>query len=133
MSFDNLKLNEYQKFAERTASGADGNLPPLWYLALGLTGESGEVADLVKKFERHAKPVDNDRLADELGDVLWYIAILSSRIGLTLEEVASGNVEKLRRRYPDGFVARGGGAEADAAAQRERDRRAHSSTLTEEG
>lgn len=115
-----MTIDEYQALAERTARDADGSLPAVEYLGLGLCGEAGEVADLIKKFSRHGKAFDATRLADELGDVLWYIAILSSRIGLTLDEVASSNVEKLRRRYPDGFVARGGGAEADAAAERAR-------------
>ena len=112
-----MTLNDYQQAALRTARDADGELQPMWYLALGLTGEAGEVANLVKKFERHGKPFDADAVADELGDVLWYLAVAASAAGLTLDEVAARNVEKLRARYPDGFKPRGGGSDADKAAK----------------
>jgi NTP pyrophosphatase (non-canonical NTP hydrolase) len=125
-----MKIDDYQALAERTARNADGSLPAIEYLGLGLCGEAGEVADLIKKISRHGKAFDATAIADELGDVLWYIAILSSRIGLTLDEVASRNVEKLRRRYPDGFLPRGGGAEADAAAACARQRQS-ASTIEE--
>lgn len=110
-------LNDYQTAALRTSRGPDGTLPPLWYLALGMAGEAGEVANLVKKFERHGKPFDADAVVDELGDVLWYVAVAAVRCGVDLSEVAARNVAKLRRRYPDGFEARGGGADADRAAE----------------
>lgn len=71
--------------------------------ALGLVGEAGEVAELIKKHVHHHKPLDRDALAKELGDVLWYIAFLCELNGLTLEEVASASVVKLRQRFPDGF------------------------------
>lgn len=111
-----MTIDDYQQAALRTARDADGALPPLWYLALGLTGEAGEVANLVKKFERHGKPFDADALADELGDVLWYLAVSAQAAGLSLSDVAERNVEKLRARYPDGFRPAGGGADADRAA-----------------
>lgn len=111
-----MNLYTYEEAALRTARDADGSLPPLWYLALGLTGEAGEVADLVKKFERHAKPFDRARIIDELGDVLWYLAVMARASGTTLLEVAQHNVAKLERRYPSGFAPRGGGAAADRAA-----------------
>jgi NTP pyrophosphatase (non-canonical NTP hydrolase) len=104
-----MTLDDYQQAALRTAS-LGGEVPPLWYLALGLTGEAGEVANLVKKFERHGKPFSADAVADELGDVLWYLAVAAHVAGLSLDEVASRNVDKLRARYPDGFKARGEGA-----------------------
>ena len=71
--------------------------------ALGLAGESGEVADLIKKGIGHGHDVPLDKLTSELGDVLWYVAAVAKCYGLTLEEVAAYNVAKLRKRYPDGF------------------------------
>lgn len=71
--------------------------------ALGLAGEAGEVADLLKKSLFHGHQVDPATLRKELGDVLWYIAALATMSGLTLEEIAAANIEKLRRRYPQGF------------------------------
>ncbi len=70
---------------------------------LGLCGEAGEVADELKKHLFHGHAIDKDRLASELGDVLWYWVLLCDTLGLSMEEVVSGNVEKLRRRYPEGF------------------------------
>lgn len=76
--------------------------------ALGLAGEAGEVADLVKKELYHSVPADHDAIKKEIGDVLWYAGAVAEDYGLTLAECAAGNVEKLRKRYPDGFVKGGG-------------------------
>lgn len=95
-----LTLNEYQKLSARTANTHD--YEEVNY-ALGLTGEAGEVADLIKKGEFHGHGVDKVELRKELGDVLWYLSQLARVGGLTLEEVAKGNVDKLAARYPEGF------------------------------
>ena len=81
--------------------------------ALGLCGESGEVAELVKKHVHHHKPLDQDKLVKELGDVLWYLAFLCEANGTTLEEVANVNATKLRARFPDGFTTTAANARAD--------------------
>lgn len=101
-----VTLNDYQRAALRTAQvdAAD----PLSALALasdalGLTGEAGEVADIIKKRVGHGHPLDSYEVMKELGDVLWYLAVLSHRIGCSLEQVAVANVEKLKARYPEGF------------------------------
>lgn len=106
---DPLTLNAYQRAAARTG-GSDlqpGNtLKGLSCAALGLTGEAGEVADIVKKVVHHRHPLDGAtrlNLIKELGDVLWYVAHAASVLGVTLDQVAAVNVEKLSRRYPDGF------------------------------
>lgn len=102
-------LNEYQTAAMRTASfGPGGQVKTrrqfeAMVFALGLTGESGEVADLIKKGYGHGHGVDEEKLAKELGDVLWYLAVLAATFGYSLETVAALNVEKLKARYPDGF------------------------------
>ncbi len=98
----------YQSLALRTASTAS-TATPLTLLdaaALGLSGESGEIADHVKKILYHGHPLDDetrDKIAKELGDILWYCAIGAKGIGMSLAEIAVMNVDKLRKRYPDGF------------------------------
>ena len=71
--------------------------------ALGLAGEAGEVADSLKKMLFHGHPLDEQAVRDELGDVMWYVIFLCETLGFTLEDVLVGNVEKRRKRYPDGF------------------------------
>jgi NTP pyrophosphatase (non-canonical NTP hydrolase) len=71
--------------------------------ALGLAGEAGEFANLVKKMTAHGHPFDSEALEDELGDVLWYLAEAATAAGLNLERIAELNVKKLLNRYPDGF------------------------------
>jgi NTP pyrophosphatase (non-canonical NTP hydrolase) len=93
-------LDQYQEDAMRTHVSDPIRLPAY---ALGLSGEAGEVADLVKKHIGHGHDLDVNKLKLELGDVLWYIAGLAHVLGLTLSEVAEANVAKLKRRYPDGF------------------------------
>lgn len=79
---------------------------PLWrknILALGLAGEAGEVIDIIKKEVGHGHPQDPAKIAIELGDLMWYIANLADAYGLSLSDVATMNINKLKARYPDGF------------------------------
>jgi NTP pyrophosphatase (non-canonical NTP hydrolase) len=66
--------------------------------ALGLTGEAGETAELVKKLFDRNKPIDPEVMKLELGDVLWYLQALATYFGFTLEDVAVANVAKLDAR-----------------------------------
>lgn len=95
-----MKLNEYQELSARTANEHDNEL--LNY-ALGLTGESGEVADLVKKYSFHGHHISDDEVKKELGDVLWYLSQIARLAGLSLEDIAQANINKLKKRYPEGF------------------------------
>lgn len=97
-----MKLNEYQELSKRTMPNKDLKKDLANY-ALGLTGESGEVADHVKKYVFHGHSLDHMAIKKELGDVLHYIAGLCTLNHFTLEEVAAANIEKLNERYPDGF------------------------------
>nr|WP_254178579.1 nucleoside triphosphate pyrophosphohydrolase family protein [Cytobacillus oceanisediminis] len=72
---------------------------------LGLNGEAGEVADILKKGIFHGHEMNRHELAKELGDVLWYVANIAHLAGFTLEKIALMNVDKLMRRYPTGFDA----------------------------
>lgn len=95
-----MKLNEYQELSSRTAAKHDNEL--INY-GLGIAGEAGEVADLIKKSSFHGHSIDKAEVKKELGDVLWYLGQIARLTGLTLEEVAQGNIDKLMKRYPEGF------------------------------
>ncbi len=98
-----LQLDRYQKLAGRTSgAGGDGERR-LVIAALGLAGEAGEFANMVKKLTAHGHDIPPNELADELGDVLWYLAEAASACGLQLGDIAQQNVDKLRLRYPEGF------------------------------
>lgn len=97
-----MNFNEYQELASRTANG-EGDLFELANYALGVAGESGEVADIIKKAVFHGHDIPVKDLKKELGDVLWYLSQLARVNGLSLENIAIENIEKLKRRYPKGF------------------------------
>lgn len=100
-----MTLDDYQQLAARTLGHDRTHEQQLSNAALGLTGEAGEVAELIKKHLYHATPLDEEALVKELGDCLWYVAAFATVCGLSLGEIAARNVEKLRRRYPEGFDA----------------------------
>lgn len=99
-----MTLNDYQRVAERT-SGDLTAYQKVQNGCYGMCGEAGECIDLLKKHEFQGHDLDPAKLVDELGDVLWYIAQTATGLGVSLEEVAQHNVDKLRKRYPDGFDA----------------------------
>ena len=96
-------MDDYQEAACRTVNLDLGPDMRLATAALGLTGEAGEVADLVKKHLEQGHALDVVRVAADLGDVLWYVATLADAIEVDLSEVAAHNVAKLKARYPEGF------------------------------
>lgn len=118
-----MKVKDYQKLAMRTNDGlctsrvhdcirkyvtADKdeivpNPGELLNGALGLTGEAGEVSDMIKKNIFHGHELDREALVKELGDVCWYVALLCEAIDVSLEEVLTKNIDKLKARYPEGF------------------------------
>ena len=98
-----MTANEYQREALRTVPGGIKYENALMMGVMGLAGESGEAVDLVKKYIFHEHYLDTTHLAKELGDVAWYLAVTARVIGYDLEEILQMNVDKLRKRYPDGF------------------------------
>lgn len=103
-----MNANEYQRLADRTLiDGPDAEYTPtdimIVWNALGLAGEAGEVADTIKKAVFHQHGLDRDELIKELGDVLWYVAALCSKLNVPLSEVMDRNIAKLIMRYPNGY------------------------------
>jgi NTP pyrophosphatase (non-canonical NTP hydrolase) len=102
-----MTFDEYQKLAQTTARYPDVG-KNFVYPTLGLAGEAGEVADKVKKIFRDKGGVLDEEtrttLKKELGDVLWYVAQLSTELGLSLDEVGAGNIEKLKSRNERGVI-----------------------------
>jgi NTP pyrophosphatase (non-canonical NTP hydrolase) len=96
-----MECDEYQRAAMRTARDKDAR-DEFMHLVLGLVGEAGEIAEKVKKLVRDQDSdlarLDRDDMAAELGDVLWYTAVLADFLGLSLDDVARRNVEKLADR-----------------------------------
>lgn len=100
---DKLTANDYQRQAMRTAGKYKSQYDCLRNAAYGLNGEAGEVIDLLKKHEFQGHELDRDKIIDELGDVQWYIALAATACDITLEEIQQRNIDKLKKRYPDGF------------------------------
>ena len=97
-----MEMNEYQALASRTRPQED-DLGQVANFSMGLCGEAGEVTDYLKKVIFHGHKMELEKLCSELGDVIWYVSQLADIYGLPLAHVASHNINKLKRRYPDGF------------------------------
>lgn len=107
--------NKYQALAMRTNDGK--NTERLQYFlfddasdvggildgCLGLAGETGELIDMVKKWVFHQKPLDEEHAKKELGDVMWYVAMICHSFGWMLDDILQMNIDKLKARYPEGF------------------------------
>ena len=95
---EKINFNQYQKEAFDLIS-EDGRKYMVLNGVLGLAGESGECCDIVKKNRFQGHELNKEHLIEELGDVMWYIAETASGLGVTLEEVAQYNLDKLHKRY----------------------------------
>ena len=98
-----MTINEYQSLAMTTLNP---NLDPKDVLingVMGLCGESGEAIDIVKKWLAQGRELDKEKLAKELGDIAWYLAETAYALGIPLEDILQANIDKLRKRYPEGF------------------------------
>lgn len=98
-----MTFDEYQQLSLRTAPRGLSQFDRMNMGAMGLSGEAGEVTDMLKKISFHGHLPDKEKIGKELGDVLWYISYLADVFGLSLSDVAKVNVDKLKERYPDGF------------------------------
>lgn len=110
--------NEYQEQAMRTNDGhaqdrlADRMLAGIMHKKdvaglinglMGLSGEAGELTDLFKKWIFHNAPLDEEHAKKEVGDVLWYVAMICHSMGWSMDEIMQMNIDKLKARYPEGF------------------------------
>lgn len=99
-----ITADDYQRAALRTAQADRLSADELLLNGvMGLCGESGECIDLVKKARFQGHELDAEKLAEELGDVAWYLAVAAHGLGIPLSAILEGNVEKLMKRYPGGF------------------------------
>lgn len=98
-----MNFDVYQNLASRTADTRRGQAIRASIAGLGLAGEAGEVVELIKKHVGHGHGIDREKLGYEIGDVLWYLAEICEVFDLHLADCAHENIEKLKRRYPDGF------------------------------
>lgn len=97
-----MQISEYQALANRTAK----ELPlhkALLHVTTGLAGEVGELSDAIKKAEIYGKDWDMENIAEELADVMWFVAYACNVFGFSMETIARENIEKLATRFPEGY------------------------------
>ncbi len=104
-----MDFKEYEKQAAATAHFTDKQQEYiLAYLALGVAGEAGEVAEKIKKILRNdngvVSPEKRDAVKSEVGDVLWYLSQLSRALGFSFDEAAETNLAKLADRAARGVI-----------------------------
>ena len=98
-----MTINEYQQLAMTTLNPRLDKKDVLINGVMGLCGESGEAIDIVKKWLAQGHELDKERLAKELGDIAWYLAETAYALEIPLEEILQANIDKLKKRYPEGF------------------------------
>ena len=111
-----MDIAEYTAEVHRTC-GLEDRRDLLTLTALGIAGEAGEVVDIIKKVLYHEHELDTSVLCKEVGDLLWYMALLCDTAGFTLDDAMRANVEKLRQRYPEGFDPQRSRNRAEYAAE----------------
>jgi len=99
-------LNEYHAEADRTfpTDQVTTRKDQILLAVMGLGGEGGEIVDYYKKILFHGHELNEQKLIDEAGDILWYVAAMATALDVTLEDIANYNIKKLRKRYPEKFT-----------------------------
>ena len=100
-----MTINEYQQLAMTTLNPQLSPKDVLINGVMGLCGESGETIDIVKKWLAQGHELDKEKLAEELGDIAWYLAETATALDLSLEDILVANINKLKKRFPEGFDA----------------------------
>jgi NTP pyrophosphatase (non-canonical NTP hydrolase) len=107
-----MTFDDYQKQALTTALSTGDEFKDLLHWVLGINGEAGEVAEKIKKIIRdkngEISQADKDEMAKEIGDVLWYIAVLAHELGFSFDDVAQQNIDKLQSRKARGVLGGSG-------------------------
>ena len=98
-----MTIHEYQQLALRTLNPQLNKKDVLINGVMGLCGESGEAIDIVKKWLAQGHELDKEKLAKELGDIAWYLSETAAAIDMPLEDILQANIDKLKKRYPEGF------------------------------
>lgn len=98
-----MNINDYQKEAMKTLNPELNKKDILINSVMGLCGESGEAIDIVKEWLMQGHDLDKDHLIKELGDIAWYLAEAATALDIPLDVILQGNLDKLHKRYPDGF------------------------------
>ena len=98
-----MNINEYQQLAMTTLNPALDKKDVLINSVMGLCGEAGEAIDIVKKWLAQGHELDKEHLAKELGDIAWYLAEAATALDIPLEDILQANIDKLKKRYPEGF------------------------------
>lgn len=98
-----MQINEYQQLAMTTLNKELSKKDVLINGVMGLCGEAGEAIDIVKKHLSQGHELDKENLIKELGDIAWYLAETAYALDIDLETVLKLNIEKLKKRYPNGF------------------------------
>ena len=99
-----MTINEYQALARRTQNKELTPVDRREHALKGMCSEVGEIHGVYQKvYQGHE--VNTDEVIKELGDVMWFVAEMADALGVDLDDVAQRNIDKLRRRYPEGFAA----------------------------
>ena len=107
-----MTFDDYQQQALTTVLSTNDKFKDLLHWILGVNGEAGEIAEKIKKIIRdkngEVSPEDKIELAKEIGDVLWYLAVLANQLGVSFDKVAQQNIEKLQSRQKRGKLGGSG-------------------------
>ena len=98
-----MNIEQYQQECLRTANFTGAETEIVCNMVMGVAGEAGEIVDYLKKVSFHGHHFEKDELIEEMGDLLWYVAVLTNYFNIDLEDVMKRNIIKLKERYPNGF------------------------------
>lgn len=107
---DGLGIERIMNMADNLEQGVEDSIPDtgidlggIINGLFGLSGEVGELTDMVKKWIFHESNFDEEHAKKELGDVMWYVAMICESFNWSLDEIMQMNIDKLKKRYPEGF------------------------------
>lgn len=99
-----MNFEQYKKESERTNKDRGFNFNVI-HAALGIHTEGAELADVIKKYIFYGKKIDVVNIKEEIGDILWYIAILCREFNFNLDDILQINIDKLKIRFPEKFTS----------------------------